>query len=359
MPKRKAAMTDRERVEALLDRRKPDRVPIWPGACNGFAVVNNGYSLTHAYTDPGVTYQSLRKTCRDFGWIFFPWMSYASFGAWEFGGEVRMPTGDYDQAPMVLRYPVEKDEDVYNLKWPGPDSGFYPTARKYAELANQERLDNEPWNRMISCGSAYSLACQLVGLEKFLKWLVKKPDVARFLIRQLAEWNLSSLEKRKEALGTEGVLSVVGLPLASNQLISPQKFEEFVLPDLKEGQARLRALGYRTTHAHICGEQNKNLPFYQEVDFGDPGFISVGPEIELETAARYFPGHIITGNLSPAVIQTGTPNQVYEATRLVVETGKRIEGGFIFGPGCELPPKAPAENVKAMTQAVEDYGWYE
>ncbi len=352
-------MTERERVKALLDRRKPDRIPIWPGACNGFAVVYNNFSIAHAYTDPEATYYSLRKACQDFGWIFFPWMSYASIGAWEFGGEVRMPSGEYDQAPVVIRYPIEKDEDVYNLKWPGADSGFYPTARKYAELARLERLDNEPWNAIISSGSAYSLACQLVGLEEFLRWLVKKPDLAHFLIRELAEWSFSSLEKRKEALGTEGVLGVVGLPLASNQLISPRRFEEFVLPDLKEGQARLRALGYRTTHAHICGEQNKNLPFYAEVDFGDPGMISVGPEIELETAAKYFPHHIIIGNLDPTIIQTGTPDQVYEATRRVVEAGKNIEGGFIFGPGCELPPRAPVENVRMMTKAVEDFGWYE
>jgi uroporphyrinogen decarboxylase len=352
-------VTDRERIEALLDHRKPDRVPIWPGACNGFAVVYNGLSIAHAYTDPEATYHSLRKACQDFGWIFFPWMSYASIGTWEFGGEVKMPSGPYDQAPTVIRYPIEKDEDVYNLRWPGPDSGFYPTAQKYADLAKQERLDNEPWNAVISSGSAYSLACRLVGLEKFLKWLVKKPTLAHFLIRELAEWSFSSLESRKEALGTEGVLSVIGLPLASNRLISPQRFQEFVLPDLKEGQARLRALGYRTTHVHICGEQNKNLPYYGEVDFGDPGLISVGPEIELETAAEYFPRHIITGNLDPALIQTGTADDVYEATKHIVEKGKKIGGGFIFGPGCELPPWAPVENVQAMTEAVEDFGWYE
>jgi uroporphyrinogen decarboxylase len=353
------AMTERQRVDAILNRQKPDRVPIWAGACNGFAVVYNGYSIAHAYTDPQVTYDSLRKTCLDFGWIFFPWMSYASIGTWEFGGEVRMPTGEYDQAPVVLRYPLQKDEDVYNLKWPEPDSGFYPTARRYTEIARQERLDNEPWNALISSGSAYSLACQLVGLEEFLKWLVKKPDLAHYLIRELAEWSFSSLESRKKMLGIEGVLSVVGLPLASNRLISPRRFEEFVLPDLKEGQARLRALGYRTTHVHICGEQNKNLPFYGEVDFGDPGMISVGPEIDLEMAARYFPGHIITGNLDPAIIQTGTPDQVYEATKHIVEVGKTISGGFIFGAGCELPPRAPVANVRAMTNAVEDFGWYE
>jgi uroporphyrinogen decarboxylase len=359
MKDRTPTMTNRQRVEALLQRRKPDRVPIWPGACNGFSVVYNGYSIAHAYTDPRVTYDSLRKACQDFGWIFFPWMSYASIGAWEFGGEVKMPSGEYDQAPVVVRYPIEKDEDVYNLKWPGPDSGFYPTARQYTEIAKKERLDNEPWNTLISSGSAYSLACQLVGLEEFLKWLVKKQDLARTLIRQLAEWNLSSLDKRKETMGIDGVLSVMGLPMASNKLISPRRFEEFVLPDLVEGQAKLRALGYKTTQVHICGEQNKNLPLYAQVDWGDPGIMGIGPEIKLETAAAFFPNHIISGNLDPALILTGTSGQVYDATKEIVEAGKKIEGGFMFGPGCEIPPLSPIENIRAITQAVEDFGWYD
>jgi hypothetical protein len=70
---------------------------------------------------------------------------------------------------MVVRYPIQKDDGVYNLKYPGPGSGFFPTARKFGELARQERLDNEPRNSLISSGSAYSLARQLVGLEEFLK----------------------------------------------------------------------------------------------------------------------------------------------------------------------------------------------
>jgi uroporphyrinogen decarboxylase len=351
-------MTDQERIDALLNRQKPDRVPIWCFAGNGFAVVHNGHPISTAYTDPAATYASLRKTCHDFGWVFFPWMSYGAFGAWEFGGEVRMPSDEFDQAPVVIRHPIEKEEDIYDLKWPGPDSGFNPIARQFSEIAKKERLENEPWNALISAGSAYSLACQLMGIDKFMLWLAKKPEKVHFLIDEIARWNFSSLEKRREMLGIDGVLSVVGLPLASNQLISPRHFEEFVLPDLKEGQARLRALGYKTTYVHICGEQNKNLPLYQQVDFGDPGIVSIGPEISLETAARYFPNHIIFGNLDPTLIHTGSPQAVYDATRQIIEAGKTIEGGFIFGPGCELPPKAPLENIRMMTKAVDDFGWY-
>jgi uroporphyrinogen-III decarboxylase len=117
-------------------------------------------------------------------------------------------------------------------------------------------------------------------------------------------------------------------------------------------------LGYRTSYIHICGEHNGNLPYWAQVDFGDPGIIGVGPEIELAIAAEYFSKDIIIGNLDPAIVQTGTPQEVYEATGKVVEKGKKIEGGYIFSTGCDLPPRAPVENVRMMTKAVDDFGWY-
>jgi len=89
-----------------------------------------------------------------------------------------------------------------------------------------------------------------------------------------------------------------------------------------------------------------------------PGLLSFGHEVDLETAADYFPKDIIVGNLEPAIIQTGTPEEVYEASRKVIEKGRRLSGGLIFAPGCEMAPKTPIENVKMMTKAVNDFGWY-
>ena len=358
MPKKTNVMTERQRVEALLNHEKPDRVPIWPFAPQGFAVIYNNLPLIDAYTNPKACYNAQRKTCKDFGWVFFPTMGYAAMGAWEFGGEVRMPSGEYDQAPMVTRYPIEKDEDIYNLKWPGPDSGFYPIAGRFTEIARQERLDNEPFNTGIGDPGGYNLACNIVGLDRFLKWLIKKPDMAHYLIRELSDWGRARLPEQSKMLGIEGVMGRSGSPTASNQLISPSQFAEFALPGFMEGEKRLRSMGYRTTYTHICGEHNANLPYWAQIDFGDPGIISIGHEIQLEKAAYYFPKDIILGNLDPAIIQTGTPNEVYEATRRVVEEGKKISGGYIFSPGCDLPPRSPIENIKMMNKAVDDFGWY-
>ena len=74
---------------------------------------------------------------------------------------------------------------------------------------------------------------------------------------------------------------------------------------------------------------------------------------------RYFLNDIIMGNLEPGIIQTKTPEDVYEATKHVIEEGKTIANGYIFSPGCELPPKAPIENVREITTAVNDFGRYE
>jgi uroporphyrinogen decarboxylase len=351
-------MTERERIEALLNRQVPDRVPIWPFVPNGFAVRYNNLSITDAYTNPEGLYESLRKTARDFGWVFVPMMAYAAMGAWEFGGEVRMPKGEYDQAPVVVRYPLENDGDVYRLKFPGPDSGINPLVARFANIAHRERSGEEPFISMIPAGMAFGLAANIAGVAKFMKWLVRKPDLAHDLINILSDWSMAMLPMQKEMLGTEGVLGMTGGPTASNQLISARQFEEFVLPDVKKGQARLRELGYKTTYAHICGDHNDNLPYWAQVDFGDPGIIGVGPEVPLEKAAEYFHQHIITGNVDPAIIQTGTPQDVYDAVKDNVETGKKIKGGYIFSLGCDVPPMAPVENVRMITKAVNDFGWY-
>lgn len=42
--------------------------------------------------------------------------------------------------------------------------------------------------------------------------------------------------------------------------------------------------------------------------------------------------------------------------RLVEEVGRG--GGFILSSGCSIPANARPENVKAMTEAVEEWGWY-
>jgi uroporphyrinogen decarboxylase len=357
--KKAGPMTDKERVEALLKRQKPDRVPIWPFAL-GFAAVYTKTSIADAYNNPKVALDAQRKTCQDFGWVFLPMIAYAARGGWEFGGDIKWPDGKFAQAPTVARYPVETPEDAMNLRMPDvKNSGIIPLTMEFYRWSWQENLDNKPFNVLCPMGAPFSLASNISGPDKFVKWLLKKPEAAQRLLRLASDYIIEVAQYYKGTYGTDGVLPWGAEPISSNYMIAPKHFEMFVLPYLKEVHEKVLAMGYKTILFHICGEHNRNLPYWAKVPMGNPGLISFGHEIDLETAASYFPNDIIVGNLQPVIIQAGTPEEVYEASRRVIEKGKKLPCGFIFAPGCEMPPNAPLENVQMMTKAANDFGWYD
>jgi uroporphyrinogen decarboxylase len=358
MAEKKAKMTNRERLEALLRREKPDRIPSLPIAL-GFCTVYTGGTIGQAYTEPEIYLKAQHKVCDDFDWVFYPLMAFPTTLASEFGGEMKNPSGEFAQAPMITRFAVETPEEVFNLKMPDVlKDGMAPLKLEYCRLTAKEDPDDGPFNVSAWTGGPFTQAGCISGIENMSKWIMKNPDSVHHLMRMVVDYYIEMADYWKKAFGTEGVLPYLGEPGASNQIISPKHFETFAMPYIKEICDKWLDIGCRHIYVHICGEHNLNLPHWAKISFGDPGIISIGHEVELATAADYFPNDIIMGNLEPAIIQTATPEEVYNATRDVVEKGKKLPGGFIFSQGCELPPNSPIENVKMMTQAVNDFGWY-
>jgi uroporphyrinogen decarboxylase len=355
---RKDRLTDEERLEALWARQKPDRVAIWP-VQGGFSAINAGMSINDYYVKAKESIDSQRWACEQYGWM--PTYDVASascaFPAEEFGGEVKWPSGEFAQAPTVARRPVEKDEDILNLKVPGnlEKLGTIPLMLEFtAHMLKYKGVAIAPLltGPMDAAGS-------VLGVERSCKLMIKKPELVHKAFRVFTDFRIAVAKLWADKFGAANLVPFVGGPMNSNQIISPKQFKEFILPYVKEQHDKMREMGYKHMWFHPCGEQNANLPFWAEVNMGDPGIISVGIEIDLNTVAKYFPNDIAEGNLDPALVQTGTPREVYEATRDLVLKGKNIPGGYIFATGCDLPPKASPYNVWMMTKAVSDFGWYE
>jgi len=357
---KKAAMTDRQRIETILKRQKPDRVPLWPFAYQGFAGVYSGTSIADAYNKPRTAYEGQKKTCRDFRWAFTPMLSYAAYGGWEFGGDMKWPSGEFAQAPMVTRHPVDKPEDVDKLKKPdAATSGINPLVIEFSKMCAEEWLDNEPFNVLGLCYGPFNTAGNIAGPANLCKWVLKKPDAARKLLRLSTDHCIDLAVMWHKLFGIKGVLPFTGEAIATGQLISADQFRDFVLPYFQELHGKILSLGYKNIYSHLCGEQNMNLVHWTKIPFGNPGIISIGHEVKLETAGKYFPNDVIMGNLEPAIIQVRTPEETYEATKKNVLDGMaQCPGGYVFSPGCELPPMSPVANIAAMTKAVEDCGWY-
>lgn len=352
---RKDQMTKDDRWTALLNREPMDRIPVYAFA-HGFCGKHAGLSLSDVYSSPQKTFDAITRVSEKFGWQDLPIICYAGLGAWEFGGDIQMPQSDYDQAPKVIRRPVSKPEDIDSLKVPEVQTaGIYPIAMEVAKL--QAKSGAKPI--MVQTIGPWSLACNICGMENVARWALKAPDLVHKIQERVLPFSINVLAYWVETFGAERILPWVGgTATANNNMISPKLFSELVLPYMKKLYEAAQRLNLKHIYIHICGEQNMNLPYYTQLDYGDPGILSFGTEVDLGTAGKMFPNDIIMGNIDTGVLLSGTPDHVYEITRNTIEMGKKCPGGFMLAPGCEMPPMAPEENMWAMMQAVSDFGWY-
>ena len=353
---RQDRMSSRERMDSLFKYKKPDRVPIiaWGSP---FGTYNAGYSVTDAYDNPEKTFNASLWTWELYGWepvgfLFGPTI----MGATDFGGEVRSPKGEYEGSEVVKSYPVKTEDDLVNLQMPDPKTaGRIPLWLEFARLQEANGLPVT-----FSIRSAFTTAGNICGLDRFCRWLIKKPELAERAMRMAIDHIFNVMSYWVETFGTEKVFVFMASPSEANQVISGKHFEKFALPFHVEFQERMKALGIERFLWHICGDQNLNLPSLADlVSWKHPSILTFGHEVDLEAAAGFFPDDIILGNIEPAIMQVGTPMQVYALSRIAIEKGRKAPGGFILGPSCTLPPFAPPVNVFAMARAVNDFGWYE
>ena len=350
-------MTDIECLKALFRKEEAERVIYLEYNSRAVAAIQAGKTLLDANMDPGFSYDSQKQLARDIGWIFQP--AYPSIG-FDFGGTVQMPEDKYAQASEIMRYPVENEDEAWQLKLPDMGSLLsVQRAMKFCRISSGEKLDNQYFNVIFSSAGPFTMAGNMCGLDRLARWLVKKPEIIHHMLRLAADHIIQAATLWMDTFKDSNPLFLQGEPVSSNQVISPVFFKNFALPYIKEINETVLRIGYKHIFYHICGDHNANLPFWAQVPMGDPGIVSFGQEVDLEYAAEYFPRDIIYGNLNPVLLQTEKPDNVYEATKQVILKGKNIRNRYIFGRACEIPTRAKKENLKAVMKAVNDFGWYE
>lgn len=354
--RRQEEMTRQERMAALIRGEPIDRVPLMLFGGSGFCARNAGYTLAEGYGDPQKSFKAQVMIMEQFGFYVEPYLNYASYGAWEFGGEARLPGSEWEQAPKVVRTAVQSEEEVWNLKLPDvTGAGLLPRIFEFCRIAVAHDLP-----AIVPCGSPFTHAGNICGVERLCRWIIKKPDLVHHVLRLATDHILQIVKYAIDTFGADRVTGFEGVTIEANQIISPKQFAEFALPYIKEVHEKVMAMGIkRFSHYHICGEHNQNLPYLDEVPVPPSSVASFGHEVDLTTAIKHFGNKcIIAGNVNTSLIQTGTPQQVYEACCDCIEKGKKAPRGYALMAGCGMPPKAPPENVLMMKKAVEDCGWY-
>lgn len=352
---RKDQMTARERIEALYHRQLTDRVPVIHKGY-AFCAKNVGYAVSDIYDNPRKSFDAQKYTFQQYGFDGGPFYTFIAYGAGEFGGEITYPRDREAFGPSVKIRPVHQPEDFSALTLPDPKTaGCIPDAMEFAKY--QAEAGDEI---AFICGTPFTHAANLCGVENFLMWTKSDPEMVHKGLRLMTDHILQVAHYFITAFGKGQVLARAVSPTESNGLISPQTLEEFSLPYVTELNAKVLEMGAKSIYLHMCGDHNKNLPLWAQVPFGDPGIISIGHEVSLEDAARYFPNHVIAGNINPALVAQGKPEQIYEESKKIILKGKEVlKGRFIFMSGCEIPPTAPPYHVYMMRKAIDDFGWYD
>jgi uroporphyrinogen decarboxylase len=350
---RRGKMTPAERIEAMRKGEATDRVPFLSFAL-GFCARNVGFPVAAIYVDPEESFLAQFKTREQYGWDSEPFYGYASYGSWEFGGEIRLPEGEFEQAPSHGRFAVNDESDVEKLRLPDvKTAGMLPLAMQFSRIQKENGLTPS-----VVVGGPFTIAGNVCPVATLCRWVIKKPELVQKLLRLATDHILDIASYWLNTFGRGQVSMQIWEPLATNDIISPEQFARMVIPYQIELHEKLLAMGIRYILCHICGEQNLNLHAWAGVPMGN-GIVSIGNEIDIDTAIQYFGDKCaIAGNIEPARLQTGTPREIYELCRRAIEKGRQAPLGYALMPGCEVPVNTPPENLGAMVKAIDDFGRY-
>jgi MtaA/CmuA family methyltransferase len=185
-----------------------------------------------------------------------------------------------------------------------------------------------------------ALAQELRGLNTIMTDFFDEVDFVTDLLNFCADVALRYAPAQIEA-GAD----TMGMSDAAASLIGPKLYERFVWP-VQMRVLRTLQKQYPTVirRLHMCGRTDPLIPKMRElpVDIYELDFPVSLPAARGELG----PDRVICGNVSTITeLLEGTPEQVYTACRRCHETCGPYH---IVGAGCEVSPRTPPENLRAM-----------
>jgi uroporphyrinogen decarboxylase len=366
----------RERVTKAKRFEEPDRVPVIPALAHRFLVPKVGVLFKDYYSNPEIMLHTqilaqkwlLENVRTDAYSIMGPWVGawtdfQNSFEAGSLGCEIVFSD---DDIPWVGPGWVKTEKDLKKLeKMDFIRSGLNARQIEYrkAMIKIAEKypvrfqgghifyLGSNPSLTHTSDGP-FGVAGDLMGKSEIFLAAKERPAFVRDLLRIVTDKLIQYLDFcwEEEKLPTPRDFSWTDDLAVS---LSAETYREIVLPF--EKRLRFHFDGY--VSFHMCGKTDHLLEiFADELHINE--FQGFGYEVNLDRIAAVMGGRVVLiGNVNPMLIHSGTPDEVREATRRVIEK-LALHKGFIVQDGNNIPPGSPLENINAMMEAAELYGRY-
>ncbi|MCJ7605833.1 MAG: hypothetical protein MUO19_07370 [Dehalococcoidales bacterium] len=197
-----------------------------------------------------------------------------------------------------------------------------------------------------------TLGDTLRGTQGIMKDMFRQPDKLLEALDRLTPLSISSAIATANSSG----LPVVFMPLhkGADGFMSDKQFRTFYWPTLRKVVTALVDEGI-TPILFAEGGYNTRLDIVKDLPRACVGWYF--DQTDMKEAKRIL-GDVcfIMGNVPTSLMMTGTPQEVKEHCRRLIETcGKG--GGYVLAGGANLDEGKP-ENMRAMMEAAQEYGVY-
>lgn len=341
-------MNSKERVQNALSRKPVDRVPVWmwfhPSTAKRLAAVleipptrladalrddirqtwvNNNYAME------GIVHENEGESHVDYWGI--TWRKEG-----EFNQIVSAPLSAADRETCLN----------YRLPWSETD----------ALLTLMEPVVRGADRYFIGCDVSpcvFEMYARIRGLEKASLDLVMDPELAAIMLARCAKHAVELSCKACDRFPLDWLWTGDDVAGQQSLIMSPALWRSLVKPLLKEIADVGTRAGLPVAY-HCCGALSPIIPDLIEIGITVlnpiqctcPGMNPLDLKKEFGGDLSFM-GGVDTQHLLP----NGTPEEVYKATRTLIEGMTRDGGGYILAASHAVPPETPDDNIFAMYDA--------
>ena len=230
-------------------------------------------------------------------------------------------------------------------------------ARLLAEQ-NQFAILATPWLLF-----PFERAHAMQGMEVFLMNMAMDRDFARALLEKITVYCKQLMGPFLEQLGDNVDIIKIGDDLGTQEslMISPKMYREILKPVHADFISFIQARTNAKVLFHSDGDVAPLIPDFIEigVDILNPIQTSAGKMSDLASLKKHYGDNMVFcgGIDSHRILPHGTVAEVRDEVRRVIQT-LGTGGGCMIGAVHTVMNDVPPENVLAMVDAVEEFGYY-
>lgn len=195
--------------------------------------------------------------------------------------------------------------------------------------------------------------CGMRSLSKFYMDCYKVPDklkeVSDFIFAETGAQKAEQLAAMKDDPTIVGMW--VGGWRTASAMLNPKIWESLVWPYMKASAEQMIEYG-KTPIMHLDQDWTRDIERFGELPAGKI-VLNTDSMTDLAVTREKLPGYSIMGDVPPTLFTTGTPEDVTEYVKRLIDTvGPK---GLFVCPGCDCPVGAKYENVLAMIKATNEW----